>query len=254
MIIHTPASSPDEQHDTALEYDRWLSRNTFSARWVRFWFSPGRTLWLNTQVRRLPAAASLTATDRILDVGCGYGGLLIHLHTVLGMPRHPAKPLLEGLDSSSLMTTRAAAEIRTRSLEAAIRIHEGFATALPYDDSSFDVVVSAYVIKHLSDTALRQALREVKRVLKPGGRFCVWEAVPSRFGFMNAWNMILLRLGVSFIRMRTPEDLKRLLEEEDFTIEPTPRAVDQVLRTGSSGQDDRLRQEQRRRRMGGVAL
>jgi hypothetical protein len=42
--------------------------------------------------------------------------------------------------------------------------------------------------------------------------------------------------------------------EEDFTIEPTPRAVDQVLRTGSSGQDDRLRQEQKRRRKGGVAL
>ena len=215
----TPPGSLNEQQATARDYDRWLSLNSLSSHWVRFWFAPRRTLWLNTQARHLPAAASLQATDRILDIGCGYAGLLIHLHAALGMPRQPPEPMLEGLDSSSLMTLRASEEIHRRNLDSAIRVRAGFATALPYGDGTFDAVLCAYVIKHLSDPALRRALHEVKRVLKPGGRFCVWEAVPSRYGFMNAWNMILLQLGVSFIRMRTPEELMGLLEEEGFTIE-----------------------------------
>jgi SAM-dependent methyltransferase len=208
----------DEQRFTACEYDRWLSRNSLSARWVRFWFSPRRTLWLNTPINTLPEAAGISLSDRILDIGCGYGGVLLYLRRKLGgMPG--ALFGWEGLDNSSLMVQRAREEINQRGLEKDIRITEGIATRLPYEDEAFDVVLNGYVVKHLSDERAREMIREVKRVLKPGGRFCVWEAIPSRFAFLNVWNLKLLRVGVSVIHIRTAKELRGLLEEEGLVIQ-----------------------------------
>ena len=205
-----------EQQVTAREYDQWLSRRSLSARWVRFWFSPKRTLWLNTQLPKLPAAIDLKHDDRILDIGCGFGGLLLFLHEKFRRTNDQAP--MEGIDSSPLMVKRACDEIRRHGLEHSIHIKQGVATQLDYDPHSFDVVLCAYVIKHLSDTSLRQMLQEVKRVLKPGGRVCLWEAVPSRFGFMNVWNLMLLRIGITTIHLRPPLEIKRIMEEEGFVI------------------------------------
>jgi SAM-dependent methyltransferase len=218
--MESPSFTPhcDEQRFTACEYDRWLSQNSLSARWVRFWFSPRRILWLNTPISTLPAAAGISSSSRILDIGCGYGGVLIYLRRKLGNANRVPSGW-EGLDNSSLMVQRARDEISQRGLEKDIRITEGIATRLPYGDVTFDVVLGGYVVKHLSDDRLREMIREVKRVLKPGGRFCVWEAIPSRFGFMNVWNLKLLRVGVSVIHMRTAKELGVLLEEEGFVIQ-----------------------------------
>jgi ubiquinone/menaquinone biosynthesis C-methylase UbiE len=204
----------DDQQVTAHEYDRWLRESTFLARWVRFWFSPRRTLWLNTQIRKLPAAAALKSTDRVLDIGCGYGGMLIHLSRTVGFTQP-----MEGLDSSPLMLARAQAEIRNRKMDDVIHLQLGLATKLPYENATFDVVLCAYVVKHLRDDLLHEMLQEVKRVLKPGGRFCVWEAAPSRYGFMNVWNLLLLRAGNSVVHLRSGEALRAQLEETCFTIE-----------------------------------
>ena len=232
----------DEQRFTACEYDRWLSRNSFSARWVRFWFSPRRILWLNTQITKLPGAAGLSPSDRILDIGCGFGGMLIYLHEKLG-----GQAPYEGLDNSPLMVQRAKAEVHQRGLEGSIRITRGMATQLPYAAESFDVVLNAYVIKHLSDDHLREMVRDVKRVLKPGGRFCVWEAVPSRHAFMNVWNTMLLKVGISVIHMRTADQVRAILEAEGFVIQqpfghglyyfdpPLPRAGFIAVAPGGNG-------------------
>jgi ubiquinone/menaquinone biosynthesis C-methylase UbiE len=206
--------SSDEQQITAREYDRWLQENTFLAMWMRFWLSPKRTLWLNTQIRKLPVAARLTPPDRVLDIGCGYGGLLIHLVREVGF-NQPA----EALDSSPLMLGHARKEICRRNLEGAIRINQGMATKLPFGDGAFDVVVCSYMIKHLPDDLLGEMFHEVKRVLKPGGRFCVWEVAPSRYGFMNVWNLKLLRLVNSVIHLRSTAELRVLLEAAGFIID-----------------------------------
>lgn len=59
---------------------------------------------------------------------------------------------------------------------------------------------------------------EVKRVLKPGGRFCVWEAAPSRYRSMNVWNLMLLRSGNSVVHLRSAGELRGLLEDAGFII------------------------------------
>jgi ubiquinone/menaquinone biosynthesis C-methylase UbiE len=206
------AAINDEQLTTADDYNRWLAENTFGARWVRFWFAPKQTLFLNTPARKLPGLLSLTPEDKVLDIGCGYGGLLIYLDRRVGFTQ-----VMEGLDCSALMVQRARAEMHKRDLDSHIRISQGLATKLPYPDGTFDVVLSTYVIKHLSDQLSREMLAEVMRVLKPGGRFCLWEAAPSRNYYLQVLNLKLLKMGVSTAYLRTAEQLRDCLESAGFS-------------------------------------
>ena len=210
--IEQTIAGNDEQLSTANDYDRWLAQDTFGARWVRFWFAPKQTLFLNTPARKLPGLLSLTAADKVLDIGCGYGGLLIYLNRKVGFTQ-----VMEGLDCSALMVQRAQAEMRNRGLDSLVSIRQGLATKLPYTDGSFDVVLSTYVIKHLSDQLTREMFGEVMRVLKPGGRFCLWEAAPSRNVYLQVLNLKLLKMGVSTAHLRTAGQLRECLESAGFS-------------------------------------
>jgi ubiquinone/menaquinone biosynthesis C-methylase UbiE len=202
----------DDQLTTANDYNSWLAQNTFGAWWVRFWFAPKQTLFLNTPARKLPELLSLTPAKKVLDVGCGYGGLLIYLNRRVGFTQ-----VMEGLDCSTLMVKLAQSEMRNRGLDSLIRIRQGLATKLPYPDGTFDVVLSTYVIKHLSDRLSREMFGEVMRVLKPGGHFCLWEAAPSRNVFLQVLNLKLLKLGVSTAYLRTAGQLRECLESAGFS-------------------------------------
>lgn len=88
---------------------------------------------------------------RVLEVGSGTGLLLEKLA--------PHAAAAVGVDLSPGMLAHA----RARGLD----VHLGSATALPFDDASFDVVCSFKVLAHVPDIEL--ALREIDRVLRPGG-------------------------------------------------------------------------------------
>jgi ubiquinone/menaquinone biosynthesis C-methylase UbiE len=210
--INQAVTVNDEQLTTADDYNRWLAQNTFGAWWVRFWFAPKQTICLNTPARKLPKLLELAPDQKILDVGCGYGGLLIYLNRRVGFSQ-----VLEGLDCSTLMVKRAREEMKVRGLDSRIRIKHGVATKLPYPDGAFDVVLSTYVIKHLSDELSLEMFAEVMRVLKPGGKFCFWEAAPSRNFLLQALNLKLLKLGVSSAHLRTADQLQQSLLSAGFT-------------------------------------
>lgn len=98
----------------------------------------------------------------VLDIGCGYGDVLIRLVKERGFEGR-----LTGIDLSSGMI----AEAKTKSAEYSgiVQYLEGDALALPFEPSSFAVVMCNYALYHFSD--MRQGVREAYRVLTNGGYY-----------------------------------------------------------------------------------
>jgi ubiquinone/menaquinone biosynthesis C-methylase UbiE len=116
-------------------------------------------------------AARMTLLDRaalqpslhVLDIGCGTGTLAILLKRL-----HPGIDVV-GLDPDPKALARASRKAKRAA--ASIRFDRGFSQNLPYPDASFDRVLSSFMLHHLDPDDKRAALREVRRVLKPGGLF-----------------------------------------------------------------------------------
>jgi len=177
---------------------------------VRYLFSRGGLWVLNTPYRRLLSAAEITATDRVLDVGCGLASLLIAL-----AERIPFQSPAVGIDVSEELVQQAAREVRRAGLEDRIRVLASPATQLPFADGAFDVVFSSHVIKHLDDQALGEAFAEIARVLKPGGRFLFWEFRKTPRSALLFWSARTTGLPPPF-RLRTDEELRTALDRAGF--------------------------------------
>jgi ubiquinone/menaquinone biosynthesis C-methylase UbiE len=106
--------------------------------------------------------AELRSQHRVLDVGCGTGTLAILVQRL-----NPSVGVV-GLDPDA----RALARARRKAERAgvAVRFDQGSAEALEYDDAMFDRVFSTLMFHHLGRNQKDTALREFRRVLKPGGR------------------------------------------------------------------------------------
>jgi ubiquinone/menaquinone biosynthesis C-methylase UbiE len=163
-----------------LEFDDELSRivEVFNA-------SVGAT----ARRKRISEALALRAGDRVLDVGSGPGNQAFEISPFVGESGH-----VDGIDSAE-----GGVEIaRQRCSELGnVTFQVGQATKLPFDDATFDVVMSSQVFEYLDDVA--GAVAEMYRVLKPNGRVLIhdtdWGAIlwyssdPDRMTrIMNIWD------------------------------------------------------------------
>jgi ubiquinone/menaquinone biosynthesis C-methylase UbiE len=130
------------------------------------------TVWLMTlgQERvfreKVVHLARLKAGESVLDVGCGTGTLAI------AAKRHVGRSgTVHGIDASPEMLARARKKAKRDGLDVVFR--QAAAQALPYPDGQFDAVLSTVTFHHLPRPAREQCAREMRRVLKPGGRALV---------------------------------------------------------------------------------
>ena len=107
--------------------------------------------------------AKLKTGESVLDIGCGTGTLAIAAKRQVGPTGR-----VYGIDASPEMIDRARKKAKKGQLD--ITFENVFVQELPFPDSTFDAVLSVTMLHHLSREARRQCLREVRRVLKPGGR------------------------------------------------------------------------------------
>jgi len=112
------------------------------------------TLGLDRRWRRLTAQAVVRRGDKVLDACCGTGDLALADRAAGGD--------VVGVDFSEAMLARA----RRKAPE--LEWVQADAAALPFPDESFDVVTVGFGIRNLAD--LEGGLRELARVLKPGGK------------------------------------------------------------------------------------
>jgi ubiquinone/menaquinone biosynthesis C-methylase UbiE len=105
--------------------------------------------------------AVIQTGHRVLDIGCGTGALVTLIKRL-----HPNVDVV-GLDPDPKALTRARRKAERAGVT--IRLDQGFSDELPYPDASFDLVFSSFMLHHLQAEEKDKTLREVRRVLKPGG-------------------------------------------------------------------------------------
>jgi ubiquinone/menaquinone biosynthesis C-methylase UbiE len=125
---------------------------------------------------------ALRPGDRVLDIGCGTGTFATTLKQ-----RYPGVEVT-GLDPDP----KALARARSKAEQAKVSIgfDQGFADSLEYPAASFDLVFSSFMFHHLEGSTRERTLREVRRVLKPGGSLYLldFEVSPAGHGLFNLFH------------------------------------------------------------------
>jgi ubiquinone/menaquinone biosynthesis C-methylase UbiE len=151
---------------------------------------------------RLAALAKPRAGDRILDVGCGTGYLTRVLAPVVTPAGH-----VTGLDPSPSMI-----EYALGRAPGNCDYTVGRAQDLPFPDGSFDTVVSSLALHHIPADARQETMREMFRVLRPGGRLVVADLRPPA-------NALARRLGELLLRHHGHDVLGTLVPDAGFRVE-----------------------------------
>lgn len=207
----------------------------------------------------------------VLDLGCGAG------HASFVAAQQVANVTAYDLSSQMLEVVSQAA--RDKELNN-ITTQQGYAESLPFADESFDIVISRYSAHHWHDVGL--ALREIKRVLKPGGIFIIMDIMSPGHPVRDVWlqtvealrdtshvrnyssgewfsmmtdaglisrSFITDRLPLEFTswiaRMRTPEALSHAIRLYQDSASADVRAYFEVQEDGSFTSDTILAEAQK---------
>jgi SAM-dependent methyltransferase len=183
-----------------------------------------------TQVwETLPAGAHYAT---ILDLGCGYGRIALHL----GLNRGITTDRYVGADISEVMLRHHADYRRRFDLwpDAEVETVRTSIDELPLADASVDLAVSSAVFLHMGDRYVRGALAEVARVLRPDGAFVFETSFPNS---RNPGNLPWVLAGAlrerrpNQVKFRSRGDVERLLRESGlaarfrYAIEPASYAL-----------------------------
>ena len=122
------------------------------------------TVGLDVRWRKLAAAAAVRPGDRVLDAACGTGDLAI-------ADLRAGASKVTGLDFSEGMLARA-------RRKAPLDWVQGDMLALPFADGTFDAATVGFGVRNVADLEL--SLRELRRVLRPGGRLAILEITQPR--------------------------------------------------------------------------
>ncbi|HUD46966.1 MAG TPA: class I SAM-dependent methyltransferase [Candidatus Baltobacteraceae bacterium] len=125
-----------------------------------------RDKWLNS--------ISWQGNEKVLDVGCGHGLMLIGAAKRLRQGKAVGIDLWQKEDQAGNSREATLRNVRLESCADRVELVDGDARNLPFAENPFDVVVSSWALHNIYDRAGRDcAVREIARVLKPGGRILI---------------------------------------------------------------------------------
>jgi arsenite methyltransferase len=140
----------------------------------------------------------LRGDERILDLGCGRGAVLLMAAQHLTTGRAVGVDLWRSLDQSGNSLEATQRNAIAEGVADKVELHTANMTALPFADGSFDVVVSSLAIHNISKTADREkAIEEAARVLRPGGRLLIADVRATR-----QYQEKLTRIGMNELSRR----------------------------------------------------
>jgi ubiquinone/menaquinone biosynthesis C-methylase UbiE len=163
------------------------------------------TPWTRMRLENVRLLVDPRPGDRVLDVGSAAGAVAHHLSTL-------------GCETVGIDLSEAGVRL-ARERYPGLRFEVADATALPFEDASFDKVVAADVTEHLDDATLRAALAECRRVLVPGGTISIHTPNPKHaIERLKARNLVLAQ-NPTHIGLRTGPELRHELERAGFAVE-----------------------------------
>jgi len=141
---------------------------------------------------------NLRGNERILDMGCGRGAVLLMAAQHLTTGRAVGVDLWRSADQSGNSPEATQRNAVAEGVADRVELHTGDMTALPFEDNSFDVVVSSLAIHNISGRAGREkAIDEAVRVLRPGGRLMIADVRATR-----QYQAQLAKIGMSDVARR----------------------------------------------------
>ena len=161
--------------------------------------------------------AALPQGGSVLDVGCGTGTFAIAFAA-----RRPDAQVT-GIDGDAEILARA----RAKAGSEAIEWRQGLAGELPFAEDSIDVVTMSLVLHHLLPAQKREALAEIRRVLRPGGSFHLTDWGPPQDPLMSA----------AFYVSQAIDGFERRAEHRAGRLPGLLRAAGSYAENGCSSQD-----------------
>lgn len=162
---------------------------------------------------------ALQADEAVLEVGCGHG------RTLARIARSPFG-FAAGIDPSDVMVRIARRRLRRWIETGRAEISLAEARALPYPDGRFDAVLAVHVLAFWRDASVE--LREIRRVLRPGGRLLL--------GYRPRDAQTLAALPASVYTLRSADETEQLLGEAGFrSVRTTEHALGKVRFVCTSG-------------------
>jgi demethylmenaquinone methyltransferase / 2-methoxy-6-polyprenyl-1,4-benzoquinol methylase len=134
--------------------------------------------WRNRAIRELEPLVVVDRPLRVLDVATGTGDVAFAVADAY------EKADVVGIDPSTGMLAVAGQKLERSRHGERVRFTTGSAEALPFEDGSFDGVTISFGIRNVPDRAL--GVREMGRVLRPGGRLVILELSEPRGGLFGA--------------------------------------------------------------------
>jgi SAM-dependent methyltransferase len=141
--------------------------------------------------------------ERVLDVGCGHGLMLLGAARRLTSGRAIGIDVWSQEDQRSNSADATLENARREGIAERIEVLNGDARKIPFDAASFDVVLSSFAIHNIYQPGQReQAIHEIARVLKPGGHLAI-----ADIRHIPEYERVLRRLGWTEIERRGPNFL-----------------------------------------------
>ncbi|GAA1861405.1 class I SAM-dependent methyltransferase [Pseudonocardia ailaonensis] len=140
----------------------------------------------------------LRGDERLLDLGCGRGAVLLLAAQRLPNGHAVGVDLWRSVDQSGNTEAATRANAEAEGVSARVELCTGDMTELPFDDGAFDVVVSSLAIHNIPSTPARaRAVAEALRVVRPGGRILLADIRNAR-----TYARVLRGAGATGVRCR----------------------------------------------------
>lgn len=162
------------------------------------------------RVRKVLELLGPRRTDRVLDLGCGWGSISFALGAIVRE--------VVGLDFSERAVVSCDRRLRTSGFgNVTFRVADARHTGL--GAASFDAVVAADLFEHLYPDDSHEVAAEAFRVLKPGGRLAVWTPCRSHILEVLKNNDIILKRDVSHVDYKSMPRMREIATGAGFRIE-----------------------------------